>query len=136
MDCQWAVDSPTSLYLPPHASCLATHYHCGMQGIPSAPTFYPTEEEFADPLKYIDSIRPEAEKCGIACVVPPKGWAPPFSLDKGTNGQHSDSFRFSIRKQLTSHLCTRLANTKTDRKKKAAGRYACVTQPMLMAGGR
>ncbi|KAK9803314.1 hypothetical protein WJX73_000542 [Symbiochloris irregularis] len=92
-------------------------------GIPSAPTFYPTEAEFADPLRYINSIRVEAERCGIACVVPPKGWAPPFSLDKGTNGQHSDSFKFSIRKQLTSHLCTRLANTKTDRKKRAAGRY-------------
>lgn len=94
-----------------------------VQGIPSAPTFYPTEEEFADPLKYINSVRAEGEKCGIACIVPPKGWAPPFTLDKGTNGQHSDSFKFSIRKQLTSHLCTRLANTKTDRKKKAAGRY-------------
>ena len=50
-------------------------------------------------------------RAGIACIVPPKGWAPPFALEKGTNGQSAESFRFSIRKQLTSHLCMRVANT-------------------------
>ncbi|KAK9803401.1 hypothetical protein WJX72_006240 [[Myrmecia] bisecta] len=93
------------------------------KGIPDAPTFYPTPEEFADPLTYIDSIRPEGERCGIACVVPPKGWSPPFALEKGTNGLSAESFRFSIRKQLTSHLCMRLANTSRHNKKSAAGRY-------------
>lgn len=29
---------------------------------------------------------------------------------QGTNGQSADSFRFAIRKQLTSHLCMRLPN--------------------------
>lgn len=33
-----------------------------LQGIPVAPTFHPTEEEFADPLTYINKIRPEGEK--------------------------------------------------------------------------
>ena len=33
-----------------------------LQGIPEAPTFYPTEEEFADPLTYINKIRAEGEK--------------------------------------------------------------------------
>jgi histone demethylase JARID1 len=33
-----------------------------MQGIPEAPTFYPSEEEFADPLTYINKIRIEGEK--------------------------------------------------------------------------
>lgn len=55
-------------------------------------------------------ITPQAEKCGIACVVPPPSFMPPFALDKGTNGVSADSFRFAIRKQLTSHLCMRLAN--------------------------
>ena len=30
--------------------------------VPSAPTFYPTAEEFQDPVAYIDKIRPEGEK--------------------------------------------------------------------------
>jgi hypothetical protein len=30
--------------------------------VPSAPTFYPTPEEFQDPVAYIDKIRPEGEK--------------------------------------------------------------------------
>jgi protein Jumonji len=36
-----------------------------------APTFYPTEKDFQDPLEYIDKIRPIAEKFGICKVVPP-----------------------------------------------------------------
>jgi len=43
-------------------------------------------------------------------VVPPPSFRPPFALDRGTNGVSPDSFRFAIRKQLTSHLCMRLAN--------------------------
>lgn len=32
-------------------------------GVPAAPTFRPTPEQFKDPVAYINSIRPEAEKC-------------------------------------------------------------------------
>jgi len=42
--------------------------------IDPAPTYRPSEEEFLDPLKYIESIRPEAEKFGICKIVPPKSW--------------------------------------------------------------
>jgi histone demethylase JARID1 len=45
-----------------------------------APTFYPTSDEFADPLKYIDKIRVEAEKYGIAKIVPPKEYKPEFCI--------------------------------------------------------
>ncbi len=62
-------------------------------------------------------------RAGIACIVPPEGWEPPFALEKGTNGQSAESFRFSIRKQLTSHLCMRVANT-GKATKRAPSRYA------------
>ncbi len=35
------------------------------------PTFYPTEEEFWDPIKYVQSIRPHASKFGLCKIVPP-----------------------------------------------------------------
>jgi hypothetical protein len=41
--------------------------------VPSAPVFYPTMEEFRDPLAFIAVIRPAAEPYGIAKVVPPPG---------------------------------------------------------------
>jgi hypothetical protein len=41
--------------------------------VPSAPVFYPTLEEFRDPLAFISVIRPAAEPYGIAKVVPPPG---------------------------------------------------------------
>jgi hypothetical protein len=56
---------------------------------------------------------------GIACVVPPDSWSPPFALEKGTNGQNAESVRFTIRKQTTSHLCMREPNA--GKGKKAAG---------------
>lgn len=39
--------------------------------VPSAPTFYPTAEEFTDPVAYINKIRPEGEKCApaLCCCV-------------------------------------------------------------------
>ena len=61
-------------------------------------------------------------RAGIACIVPPEGWAPPFALDKGTNGQSSESFRFSIRRQPTWQLCMRSPNASKHSKASAAGR--------------
>ncbi|KAI7828357.1 JmjC domain, hydroxylase-domain-containing protein [Kickxella alabastrina] len=66
-------------------------------GLPEAPTFYPTAEEFADPLAYIQSIRPLAEKSGLCKIVPPEGWSPPFSLD-------TKNFRFKTRIQQLNSL--------------------------------
>ena len=61
-------------------------------------------------------------RAGICSIVPPPGWAPPFALEKGTNGMSAESFRFLIRRQLTSHLCMRLPNTSRRRKAAASGR--------------
>ena len=49
--------------------------------LPSAPVFYPTEEEFAKgPLHYIRSIRLEAERFGICKIVPPPSFQPPCTI--------------------------------------------------------
>ncbi|KAJ2355615.1 hypothetical protein H4S02_012908, partial [Coemansia sp. RSA 2611] len=68
-----------------------------MFGLPEAPTYYPTKEEFADPLAYIQKIRPEAEASGLCKIVPPEGWNPPFALD-------TSKFRFRTRVQQLNSL--------------------------------
>ncbi|CAM9754100.1 unnamed protein product [Chrysoparadoxa australica] len=45
--------------------------------IPDAPTYYPTLEEFKDPLAYVEKIRPQAETYGVVKIQPPQGWDPP-----------------------------------------------------------
>lgn len=48
--------------------------------LPCGPVFYPTQSEFeGNPLTYIETIRPIAERYGICKIVPPAGWNPaPF----------------------------------------------------------
>lgn len=48
--------------------------------VASAPAFYPSEEEFADPCAYVSRIAPLASIFGICKVVPPAGWRPPSSI--------------------------------------------------------
>ena len=62
-----------------------------------APTFTPTPEEFRDPLAYIAKIRHEAERFGACKIVPPKGWDPPFALDRR-------AMRFKTRVQSVHEL--------------------------------
>ncbi|XP_039134068.1 uncharacterized protein LOC120271455 isoform X1 [Dioscorea cayenensis subsp. rotundata] len=52
--------------------------------LPQAPVFFPTEEEFANPLEFISKIRPQAEPFGICRIVPPPSWNPPFVPDRET----------------------------------------------------
>lgn len=70
--------------------------------IPSAPVYYPTEDEFKDPLEFIHKIRPEAEPYGICRIVPPNNWKPPFALDL-------DSFTFPTKTQAIHKLQVRPA---------------------------
>ncbi|ODV93865.1 hypothetical protein PACTADRAFT_51616 [Pachysolen tannophilus NRRL Y-2460] len=64
-----------------------------------APTLHPSDEEFNDPIGYLS--RPEivqlAENYGILKIVPPRGWKPPFCIDK-------DSFKFHTRLQNLKEL--------------------------------
>ncbi|EPB88990.1 hypothetical protein HMPREF1544_04251 [Mucor circinelloides 1006PhL] len=66
-------------------------------GIEEAPTFYPTKDEFKDPLRYIDKISPQGEKYGIIKIVPPKDYNPDFSLK-------TESFRFKTRIQKLNKM--------------------------------
>lgn len=50
-------------------------------GLQEAPTFYPNESEFRDPMEYIRKIAPEGKKYGICKVVPPENWHPSFAID-------------------------------------------------------
>ncbi|KAI1314367.1 hypothetical protein EDD11_002232 [Mortierella claussenii] len=68
-----------------------------MFGLEDAPCYYPTAQEFLEPLKYIETIRPEAEKAGICKIIPPDGWKPPFALD-------TETFRFKTRIQKLNSM--------------------------------
>lgn len=50
-------------------------------GLEDCPSFYPTEEEFKDPMAYVRSISDTAQNYGICKVVPPVGWKMPFVTD-------------------------------------------------------
>ncbi|ETS64848.1 hypothetical protein PaG_00816 [Moesziomyces aphidis] len=66
-----------------------------------APVFYPTPEEFVDPMKYIAWVASpqggNAKTYGIAKIVPPEGWNPECVLDE-------QSFRFRTRVQRLNSL--------------------------------
>ena len=50
-------------------------------GLQDAPTFRPTEEDFADPMEYVRKIAPEGRKYGICKIIPPENWKPEFAVD-------------------------------------------------------
>lgn len=61
-------------------------------GLEHCPIFYPTAEEFKDPMKYFESIGPKLKAFGIGKIVPPVGWRAPFMLDAEVNS----SFVFAL----------------------------------------
>ena len=52
-------------------------------GLTEAPTFYPSKEEFQNPMEYIRWCGEEggASQFGICKIVPPDGWQPPFVMN-------------------------------------------------------
>jgi histone demethylase JARID1 len=50
-------------------------------GLEDCPVFYPTIDEFKDPMAYVRSISTTAQNYGICKIVPPVGWKMPFVTD-------------------------------------------------------
>ena len=79
-------------------------------GLEDCPTYYPTMEEFKDPLGYIRSISDHAKNYGICKIVPPESWNMPFATDT----EVSSSPAFSRRtRQLTPFLGVQAFRFKT-----------------------
>ncbi|KAL4256714.1 [histone H3]-trimethyl-L-lysine(4) demethylase [Pleurotus pulmonarius] len=61
------------------------------------PEFFPTTEEFRDPMAYIKSISDKGKKYGICKIIPPEGWKMPFVTD-------TEIFRFKTRLQRLNSI--------------------------------
>eukprot|EP00210_Caulerpa_lentillifera_P000249 g242.t1 len=75
------------------------------QSVPAAPVYYPSTEEFQDPLLYISQIRSTAQSFGICAVVPPEQWTSSFNPQTDCKG--GEEGEFYPKKQLVSSLCVR-----------------------------
>lgn len=77
-------------------------------GLEDCPTYYPTMEEFKDPLGYIRSISEHAKNYGICKVVPPESWKMPFMTDTEVSSSATfsrrieDLWRFLIHRPSVS----------------------------------
>ncbi|KAH9197842.1 hypothetical protein AeNC1_000209 [Aphanomyces euteiches] len=68
------------LHLAMSRSTKETNY-TEMKPMPPARVFYPTVEEFANPMAYINHVAKEGARYGVVKIVPPKGWNPPQTID-------------------------------------------------------
>ncbi|XP_033754420.1 protein Jumonji-like isoform X2 [Pecten maximus] len=64
-----------------------------------APTFYPSEEQFSDPIQYIQSVAMIAEPYGMCRIIPPSSWKPDSKI--------SEELRFTTQKQYIHKLYDR-----------------------------
>ncbi|XP_068244500.1 serine-rich adhesin for platelets [Palaemon carinicauda] len=74
-------------------------YVCDNSVLVRAPSFYPSEEEFSDPLDYIEKIRPEAEQFGVCRIVPPSSFKPECRVN--------DDMRFTSNNQYIHKMMKR-----------------------------
>lgn len=64
-----------------------------------APVFHPSEQEFQDPIEYIERIRNKAEQFGICKIVPPSNFKPECKV--------SDDMRFTAYNQYVHKMLHR-----------------------------
>ncbi|XP_056629738.1 uncharacterized protein LOC130440524 [Diorhabda sublineata] len=64
-----------------------------------APIFHPTDQEFQDPLEYIERIRHKAEQFGICKIVPPSSFKPECKV--------TDDMRFTAYNQYINKMLYR-----------------------------
>ncbi|CAH1970483.1 unnamed protein product [Acanthoscelides obtectus] len=64
-----------------------------------APVFHPTDQEFQDPLEYLERIRHKAEPFGICKIVPPSSFKPECKV--------SDDMRFTSYNQYVHKMLHR-----------------------------
>lgn len=57
-------------------------------GLEYCPIFYPSPDEFKDPMGYIRSISPHGQQHGLVKIVPPIGWKMPFVIDTEVGPHH------------------------------------------------
>jgi hypothetical protein len=91
------------------------------------PTYHPTMEQFANPMTYIASIREEAEHFGLARIVPPEGWKPPWLID-------GKKFTFATRVQVQNNGSHRPSSWQPGRKSSATPPALRGEQVVVMAG--
>ena len=70
--------------------------------IPEAPVFRPTAAQFRDPLRYVASIRREAEPFGICKIVPPRGWKVECAVDWNSTKKFATKRQRSVRRVLVA----------------------------------
>jgi histone demethylase JARID1 len=113
-----AVDFPDLPY-PPDAATLSLNQP---RPLLPAPTFYPTEEEFRDPIAFIRSIAHIGSKTGIVKIVPPKSWKPPFCINQ-------DTFTFRSKVQRLDRLQKRDGSATFDDAEASSSAAASVAEP-------
>ena len=60
--------------MPESTSATSISQDSGLSNLEKVPTFYPTEDDFTDPIAYIESIREKAELFGMCRIIPPASW--------------------------------------------------------------
>ena len=65
---------------PSPSKCEPFPKDCERASIVQCPTFHPTDDQFKNPLEYIQSISSKAEPYGICKIVPPPSWKVSFAL--------------------------------------------------------